>query len=134
MEEVLLGGGANGIAFIDNGARVSVAFEGDVAVYFQGVLTQLDASAGASAESPAHDVLRMYTSGQLAPGVSSNSSSNNNNAAGGHLAAGAQGLTHVAFFSILTLSPFVAVSCRLSPVFAEPTEGIPFITQRWFPS
>jgi len=65
VEEVLLGAGANGIAFIDN-RRVSVAFEGDVAVYFQGHLTKLDAGA----ESPAHDILRKYTSGQWAPDAS----------------------------------------------------------------
>jgi hypothetical protein len=63
VEEVMLGAGANGIAFIE-GPRVSVAFEGDVAVFFSGALSH---PLGHGAESPAHDLLQKYASGQLSP-------------------------------------------------------------------
>ena len=59
----MLGAGANGIAFVE-GPRVSTAFEGDVAVYFQGCLSR---GLSGDAESPAHDILQKYASGQLTP-------------------------------------------------------------------
>jgi hypothetical protein len=52
-----LGAGANGIAFVAPSPRVSVAFEGDVAVYFRG---DPIATLGDDAESPAHEILRRY--------------------------------------------------------------------------
>ena len=61
VEEVLLGAGANGLAFVE-GPRVSVAFEGDVAVYFQG---RLLAELADSVESFAHEILHRYQSRQI---------------------------------------------------------------------
>ena len=61
VEEVLLGAGANGIAYVD-GPRVSVAFEGDIAVYFQGELRGDEMSD--EFESFAHEILARYTAGQ----------------------------------------------------------------------
>ena len=66
MEEVLLGAGANGVAFVE-GPRVSVAFEGDIAVYFQGSLNRHLSN---DAESPAHDILHKYACGQFSPSES----------------------------------------------------------------
>lgn len=58
---MLLGAGANGLAFVE-GPRVSVAFEGDVAVYFQG---RLLAELADSVESFAHEILHRYQSRQI---------------------------------------------------------------------
>ena len=56
-----MGAGANGIAFVAPSPRVSVAFEGDVAVYFRG---DPIATLGDDAESPAHEILRRYGAGR----------------------------------------------------------------------
>lgn len=61
VEKVVLGAGANGMAFVE-GPRVSVAFEGDVVVYFQGALNR---GLSFGCESPATDILHKYVSGQL---------------------------------------------------------------------
>jgi hypothetical protein len=66
VEEILLGAGANGMAFVE-GPRISVAFEGDVAVYFQGAPRR---ALSRNAESPAHDVLHKYARGLLVPSPS----------------------------------------------------------------
>ena len=57
---MLLGAGANGLAFVE-GPKVSVAFEGDVAVYFQGGLL---AELADNVESFAHEILHRYQSRQ----------------------------------------------------------------------
>jgi hypothetical protein len=56
VEEFLLGGGANGIAFVE-GPRVSVALEGDIAVYFQG---DTHRALSDEHESHAHEILAAY--------------------------------------------------------------------------
>ena len=56
MEEFLLGAGANGVAFVE-GPRVSVALEGDIAVYFQG---DTHRALSDEHESHAHEILAAY--------------------------------------------------------------------------
>lgn len=56
VEEFLLGAGANGIAFVE-GPKVSMAFEGDIAVYFQG---DTHREISDSFESHAHEILARY--------------------------------------------------------------------------
>ena len=56
VEEFLLGAGANGVAFVE-GPRVSVALEGDIAVYFQG---DTHRALSDEHESHAHEILAAY--------------------------------------------------------------------------
>ena len=56
VEEFLLGAGANGVAFVE-GPRVSLALEGDIAVYFQG---DTHRALSDEYESHAHEILAAY--------------------------------------------------------------------------
>lgn len=60
VEEVALGGGANGISFV-NGPRTSVELGGDVAVYFNGTLNE---ELSNDSESCAHEIWRRYNNRQ----------------------------------------------------------------------
>mmetsp|Transcript_6584 Transcript_6584/g.27368 ORF Transcript_6584/g.27368 Transcript_6584/m.27368 type:complete len:289 (-) Transcript_6584:1639-2505(-) len=63
VEEIVLGGGANGITFVD-GPRTSVELVGDVAVYFSGTLNE---ELSNDSESCAHEIWRRYNNRQQYP-------------------------------------------------------------------
>lgn len=66
VEEIVLGGGANGITFVD-GPRTSVELVGDVAVYFNGTLNE---ELSNDSESCAHEIWRRYNNRQQYPSES----------------------------------------------------------------